>query len=109
VTPTPIPAFAPVLKLHEEQLEFVVGREDTDDDDVNDDDETISVGVIEELEPARLEVAVVDDDAAFLRTRNPGLDRSAVLGSNVELAALNRKTYFASTVKLEVGITMVQA
>jgi hypothetical protein len=55
------------------------------------------------------EVDVADDEAASLRTRNPGLDKSAVFGLYVEEAALNRKTYLASKVKLLVGIAIVHA
>jgi hypothetical protein len=102
-TPTPIPAFAPVLKpLDVPGLSFTVV-----DDGVA---ELRIVGTTDKL-GVKLE-ETLDDDVdvvSALRTRNPGLDRSPLFWSKVGEDALNRKTYFALTARLLSGIAIVQA
>jgi hypothetical protein len=77
------------------------------------------VGILDEpvveliviLEDVRVvdELGTEVDDTVALRTRNPGLDSSAVFGSYVEAGILNRKAYFALTDRLLSGIPMVHA
>jgi hypothetical protein len=63
------------------------------------------------LENARvaLELDVEVGDTEALRTRNPGLDKSALFGSYVKEGTLNRKTNFALMARLLSGIAMVHA
>lgn len=114
MTPTPIPAFALVLKPQEEHS--VVSAVAVGD---NDSDELVVVGALDEmvvdfaviLEDARVvgELDMEVNDTVASRTRNPGLDKSAVFGLYVEAGTLNRKTYFALTARLLSGIAIVHA
>jgi len=71
---------------------------------------TMDVGVILEIMDGGMvgEEEIDTEGSLALRTRNPGLERSGVLGSNACPAILNRRTYFGS-VRLLSGIAIVHA
>lgn len=113
-TPTPIPAFAPVVIAGDETgVDELVGDELVLNSGIaGHTDEASVMGMLVEEEVKDLvvlELVEEVDPTAPRRTRKPGLDKSTLFGSYFGPAILNRRTYLASDAKILSGMAMVQA